>query len=312
MESKIIGVRFQKIGKIYHFDAAKHPDIQPGDFVVVETSRGIQLGEVTQNVKDAENPRESSLKPISRKASPRDLVLRQVWNRREDEAIKVCRQSLSGLKIEGVKIVSAEYTLDGKRLTLLYTSEGDERVDLSELDREMKNQIPRTRIDFRQIGPRDAAKIIGGMGVCGLPNRCCSKFLVEFSPISIRMAKAQGVSLAPTEITGMCGRLRCCLVYEYEHYVEARKELPKEKRRVSTPMGEGKVVNVYPLVRRILVDLGEAGYKEFDVDELRSPVEKAETKPESKGIQESVEQNQSPRSNRTRSETPRRKGKRRR
>ena len=312
MESKIIGVRFQKIGKIYHFDAAKHPDIQPGDFVVVETSRGVQLGEVTQNVIEAEDSRESSLKPISRKASPRDLVLRQVWNRREQEAIEICRQSLTGLRIEGVKIVSAEYTLDGKRLTFLHTSEGDERVDLSELDREMKNQIPRTRIEFRQIGPRDAAKIIGGMGACGLPNRCCSKFLVEFSPISIRMAKAQGVSLSPTEITGMCGRLRCCLVYEYEHYVEARKELPKEKRRVSTPLGEGKVVNVYPLVRRILVDLGEGGFKEFDIDELRSPIDKTGTQPETKETREPVEQNQDSRSNRSGRESQRRKGRRRR
>jgi cell fate regulator YaaT (PSP1 superfamily) len=150
------------------------------------------------------------------------------------------------------------------------------------------------------------------MGACGLPNRCCSKFLVEFSPISIRMAKTQGVSLSPTEITGMCGRLRCCLVYEYEHYVEARKELPKEKRRVSTPLGEGKVVNVYPLVRRILVDLGETGFKEFDIDDLRSPSEKAEATTESPVTQNQTEQPQNTRSNKPGRDSSRRRGKRRR
>jgi cell fate regulator YaaT (PSP1 superfamily) len=300
MTTNTIGVRFQKIGKIYHFVASDRDEIKVGDFVVVDTSRGQQLGEVTHFVENPDKIHEGPYKPISRKASPRDLVLRQVWNRREDEAIETCRQKLDELKIEGVKIISAEFTLDGNRLTFLYTSEGEESVDLNALLREMKDQHPRTRIEMRQVGPRDAAKIIGGMGVCGLPERCCSKFLIEFSPISIRMAKEQGISLAPSEITGMCGRLRCCLIYEYEQYVEARKDLPKEKRRVSTPLGEGKVVNVSPLVRRILVDLGEAGFKEFDVDELRSPAEQTPAKTE---IQETAAPNQQSRSNLNRSDS---------
>jgi cell fate regulator YaaT (PSP1 superfamily) len=270
MNSKIIGIRFQKVGKIYHFDAKQSPEIVVGDFVVVETSRGKQLGEVTQIVDDSEESYNGPVKPITRKANPRDLVLRQVWNRREGEAVESCRQKISELEIEGVKVISAEYTLDGKRLTFLYTSEGDERVDLGDLNKAMKRLFQRTRIELRQIGPRDAAKIIGGMGACGLPNRCCSKFLLGFSPISIRMAKAQDISLAPTEITGMCGRLRCCLMYEYDHYVEARKELPRVKKRIPTPLGEGKVVKVSPLIKRILVDLGDAGMKEFDIEELRS------------------------------------------
>jgi cell fate regulator YaaT (PSP1 superfamily) len=140
---------------------------------------------------------------------------------------------------------------------------------LSSLRDELKGLFQHTRIDMRQIGPRDVAKIVGGMGACGIGNRCCSMFLTEFSPISIRMAKTQGVSLAPTEITGMCGRLRCCMGYEYEHYVEARKELPKEKARITTPAGEGKVVSVSPLVKTILVDLGEGGMKEFTLEELQ-------------------------------------------
>ncbi len=121
----------------------------------------------------------------------------------------------------------------------------------------MQRRLKDSRVDFRQIGPRDVAKIIGGMGACGLETRCCSMFLSEFSPISIKMAKAQGISLNPQEITGMCGRLRCCLVYEYEQYVEARKQLPKVKKRVVTPLGEGKVVEVNPLRQAVTVLLAD-------------------------------------------------------
>jgi len=280
MAKNIVGIRFQKNGKIYHFSAVDCADIQIGDFVVVETSRGRQLGEVVQVLDDTELKRDGSLKPILRIATPRDLVLRQVWEYKEKEAIETCRSKMREIGIEGVKIVNAEYTFDGKRLTFLYSSEGDENVDLTQLRNAMKGLYRRTRVDMRQIGPRDVAKLIGGMGACGMGNRCCSKFLIEFSPISIRMAKAQGVSLAPSEITGMCGRLRCCLDYEYEHYAEARKELPKEKKRITTPLGEGKVVSVSPLLKRILVDLGEAGMKEFTLEELQEPVKPAENSDE--------------------------------
>ncbi len=119
----------------------------------------------------------------------------------------------------------------------------------------MQKQHPKSQVEMRQIGPRDMAKILGGMGACGMENRCCSKFLTEFSPISIKMAKEQGISLTPQEITGMCGRLRCCLVYEYEQYSEARKELPKRNKRVVTPLGEGKVVEVNPLQMTIRVEI---------------------------------------------------------
>jgi cell fate regulator YaaT (PSP1 superfamily) len=121
---------------------------------------------------------------------------------------------------------------------------------------------------MRQIGPRDVAKILGGMGACGLETRCCSKFLTEFSPISIKMAKEQGISLTPSEITGMCGRLRCCLIYEYEQYVAARKELPKRGKRVVTPQGEGKVVDVYPLRNAVVVEIEGTGWREFDREVL--------------------------------------------
>jgi cell fate regulator YaaT (PSP1 superfamily) len=273
MTNIIVGIRFQKIGKIYHFSAANGENVRPGDFVVVETSRGKQLGEVVQTFDEATYKRDGSLKSILRIATPRDLVLRQVWEYKEKEAVETCSSKLKELKINGVKIIDAEYTFDGKRLMFLFSSEGDENVDLSNLRNELKGLYRRTRVDLRQIGPRDVAKIIGGMGACGMGNRCCSKFLIEFNPISIRMAKAQSVSLAPSEITGMCGRLRCCLSYEFEHYVEARRELPKERKRITTPMGDGKVVSVSPLLRKILVDLGEAGMKEFTLEELQSQEE---------------------------------------
>ena len=122
---------------------------------------------------------------------------------------------------------------------------------------------------MRQIGPRDVAKIIGGMGACGLETRCCSTFLSEFSPISIKMAKEQGISLTPSEITGMCGRLRCCLIYEYQQYVEARKQLPKRNKRVITPKGEGKVIDTYPLKDSVLVEIDEVGSEEFERMEIQ-------------------------------------------
>ncbi len=268
MDPYIVGIRFQKVGKIYHFNADCCTDIQVGDHAVVETSRGLQIGEIASIIDSEEDPRDGQWKPILRKATPRDLVLRQVWERKEIEATVNCRAKLSELRIAGVKIVSSEYTLDGKRLTFLYSSEADDNVDLNPLRKAMNKVYSQPRIELRQIGPRDAAKIIGGMGACGMENRCCSKFLTEFSPISIRMAKAQGVSLAPSEITGMCGRLRCCLIYEYEQYVEARKKLPKKGKKVDTEFGEGKVVDSYPLKDTVVVDLGEVGYKELHRTEI--------------------------------------------
>lgn len=270
MTNTIVGIRFQNIGKIYHFCANHVQDIHAGDYAVVETSRGQQLGEVIEIVDENDLQTKGHLKPIKRRATARDLVLRQVWEYKEKEAVEACRSKLKELKIRGVKIVAAEYTFDGKRLTFMYNSEGDDSMDLSQLIKELKSLFRRTMIDMRQIGPRDVAKIVGGMGVCGMPMRCCSMFLTDFQPISIRMAKNQGVSLAPTEITGMCGRLRCCLGYENEIYAEARKTLPSEKQKIETPEGEGKVVSVSPLVNTVTVYLEEGGMREFSMSELES------------------------------------------
>lgn len=262
MSDFIVGIRFQKVGKIYHFSANKHRDIQVGDRVVVETSRGLQLGEVSQIIDNPRKPENGPWKSVVRKATPRDLVSRQVWEAKETEAVVNCQAKVNDLKLDGTKIISAEFTLDGDRLTFLYTNEGNDKLDLGELRKAMQKHY-RTKVSTRKIGPRDAAKIIGGMGACGLSTRCCTLFISEFCPISIKMAKAQNVSLAPSEITGMCGRLRCCLQHEYDTYVQARADLPRPKKFVDTPLGEGKVIRVDPLKQTVFVHLGDRGIKEF-------------------------------------------------
>jgi len=268
MQPLIVGVRFAQIGKVYHFDAAAIPDIQPGDRVIVETTRGRQLGEVTQRIEKPSPPPEGKWKPVERRATPRDLLLRQTWQRKEVEAMIACRQRAAELKLAGVKIIAAEFSFDGVRLALMYSSETEEKMDLKSLRHDMGKLYPGTQVDMRQIGPRDVAKLLGGLGACGLERRCCSRFLTDFSPISIKMAKEQGISLTPQEITGMCGRLRCCLVYEFEQYVAARKELPKRNKRVVTPLGEGRVVDLLPLQMTVVVEVPEVGRREFEREQL--------------------------------------------
>jgi cell fate regulator YaaT (PSP1 superfamily) len=267
MQPLVVGIRFAEIGKSYHFDASSVPQIKVGDRVIVETSRGKQLGEVVQIIENA-TPIPEGWKPIERIATPRDLVLRRAWAQKEVEAMIICREHASRLRLHGVKVVAAEYSFDGTRLTFMFSTESEDKADLKSLRHDMQKQYQPSQVEMRQIGPRDVAKMLGGMGACGLETRCCSKFLTEFSPISIKMAKEQGISLTPQEITGMCGRLRCCLVYEYEQYSAARKELPKRNKRVVTPMGEGKVVDVSPLLMTVRVELLGTGVREFEREEI--------------------------------------------
>lgn len=264
----IIGVRFLRVGKLYHFDAADFGDVRPGDRVIVETTRGRQLGEVVQFVPpEKQSPPEGGYKRIDGLATPRDLAMEQYWKAKETEAMINCRERAHQLQLDGVKIVKADYSYDGSRLTFLFSGPDDAagggggtpagKVELKSLRDDMQAQHPQQVIAFRQIGPRDVAKLIGGLGACGLETRCCSMFLTEFSPVSIKMAKEQGISLNPEEITGMCGRLRCCLVYEYEQYVAARKLLPKRNKMVTTPKGVGKVVDANPLKQSVWVLIQE-------------------------------------------------------
>ncbi len=267
--TRIVGIRFQELGKLYHFDAAGIPDLKVGDQVLVSTSRGREMGEVAGFVENPPAPPEGSWKAVERLATAPELVQRRLWQRRQLEAMIECRAKASELGMRHVKIAKAEFSYDGSRLAFLFSGEGEEKVDVRDLRREMNKIYQPAEIEFRQVGPRDVAKILGGMGACGLEERCCSKFLTEFSPISIKMAKAQGISLNPQEITGMCGRLRCCLVYEYEQYVEARKTMPKRNKRVITPAGEGRVAEVLALKQSVIVALDDGKRAEFYLHELQ-------------------------------------------
>jgi len=265
----IVGIRFQKGGKVYHFDASHCRELQPNDYVVVDTARGRQLGEVIGIVTKPKQ-QDNGIKPIQRKATPRDLVLRQIWQCKETEAIVNCRIKAKELGLVDLKFVGAEFSFDGTRLTLMYNSEeGGEKPDLRNLRRAMSRFYPHAQIEMHPMGPRDVAKLLGGMGACGLEERCCTAYLTDFNPISIKMAKEQGISLTPTEITGMCGRLRCCLAYEFEQYTEARKLLPKKNKRVLTAQGEGKVLEVLPLKGAVLVLLENGVLHEYLAHEIQ-------------------------------------------
>jgi len=262
--SQVVGVRFQPTGKIYHFYSAGRRDLRPGDFVLVETVRGQQLGEAVcmRPVRDGEDTRK--LKAVQRRANSLDLARRRQWQQKEQKALAVAREAAEELSLP-IKLAAAEYAFDGQRLTLLYVSE-DKDLDFKELQQRLQSAVD-GRVELRRIGPRDHAKLLGGYGACGEP-RCCSRFLSEFSPVSIKMAKVQGVSLSPAEITGMCQRLRCCLTYEHEQYQEACKMMPRRKKRVNTPHGEGKVIDLLPLEGIVVVHV--------DDRRLEVPVEEVE------------------------------------
>lgn len=258
----VAGVRFQKIGKLYHFDFSSHPDLKQGDYVIVDTRRGRQMGQVMGFTQpDAHR----DIRRILRPATPRDLVLKQHWESQQDEALEICREAASGLRrMSDVKFVAAQYNYDGSAITFLFNAE--QKIETAVLRKRLQRRFE-ARVEMRQIGPRDVAKLLGGFGACGI-TRCCSTFLTDFSPISIKMAKAQGISLNPSEITGMCGRLRCCLVYEYEQYVEARRQLPRRNKRVGTPYGEGRVLDQLPLKDAVLVDIADGVRKVVEREEI--------------------------------------------
>ena len=277
----IVGVRFMPVGKIYHFDATRLPDVRVDDWVVVTTARGRQMGQVAAINPPKHNAADGPLKAIDRLATNRDLALRKYWETQEVGAMVIGREKTRELDLP-LKIIKAEYTFDGQRVAFLYVlDEGIENLDVEPLRAKLQPEF-KAKVEMRLTGPRDAAKVLGGAGACGMTERCCAKFLTEFSPVSVKMAKEQGLSLNPSDITGMCGRLRCCLIYEYEHYVEARKQLPKRNKEVGTPFGRGKVLDALPLKDAVLVLIGETVHEVARVDvqplsELEALEKKVET-----------------------------------
>ncbi len=247
----IVGIQFQPKGRQYHFDAHGAADLIPGDRVVVETTRGRQLGIVVGYVPEEELDGRAC-KPIERRATPRDLVMQQYWQTRELSALTTCHEQAEKLDLRGYKFVKAEYNFDGSQVTILYTTER-KKGNLNALRRDLRRTL-RTKVELFQVGPRDFAKQLDGLGSCG-EQRCCARFLTKFNSVSIRMAKLQNISLTPSEITGVCGRLRCCLAYEHEQYAEEARGLPKRGKEVVTPHGKGRVVEVRTLAGAIVVDV---------------------------------------------------------
>jgi len=256
--AEIVGVRFKKAGRVYYFDAAGI-DLEVNDQVVVETTHGLELGYVVISPKQVlVNEITAPLKPVVRKAEEEDIKRAQEAASKEEEALTECGKLITQLNLP-MKLLSAEYNLDESRLTFFFGAE--ERVDFRELVRKLTSQF-KTKVELRQIGPRDEAKLIGGFGRCGRP-LCCGNFLSEFTPVSIRMAKEQNLPLNPMKISGLCGRLLCCLGYESEQYQIMKDKLPKEGQQVSTPAGVASVIGGNPLKETVSVELESGAITEF-------------------------------------------------
>jgi len=245
----IVGVAFRPVTKIYYFDPAGVEDLAAGEYVVVETSRGRTLGEVALPARTVGADEISgTLKPVVRRATAWDMVQNYQMLHREPEALAICKQRAAALRMD-IKVVKVEFSFDGASAVVYFTSE--QRVDFRNLVHDL-SQALRTRVEMRQVGVRDEAKFIGGFGKCGR-ELCCASWLREFTPVSIKMAKAQDLPLNAPEVSGLCGRLLCCLSYENDFYTEARKQMPRINSIIETPQGVGKVKQVHVLANSISV-----------------------------------------------------------
>lgn len=265
----IIGVRFRRAGKVYFFDPADL-DIKTGDNVIVETARGVEYGRVVLGSKDVEDDKViQPLKPVIRIATPEDDKIEAGNKEKEKDAFRICLEKIAKHGLE-MKLIDTEYTFDNNKVLFYFTADG--RIDFRELVKDLAS-VFKTRIELRQIGVRDETKIIGGIGICGRP-LCCHTHLSEFAPVSIKMAKEQNLSLNPTKISGVCGRLMCCLKNEEEAYEELNSRLPNLNDTVRTPEGlKGDVqsVSVLKQLVKVIVTLenDEKEVREYKVEELK-------------------------------------------
>lgn len=265
--AEVIGVRFKESGKVYYFDPCGQ-QLQAGDQAIVETARGVECGEVAMENKEvADNAIVQPLRKLIRRATKDDIRRAQDNRRKESAAFGICEKKIAERGLE-MKLVDVEYTFDNSKILFYFTADG--RVDFRELVKDLASTF-RTRIELRQIGVRDEAKMLGGIGICGRPF-CCGSFLGSFQPVSIKMAKEQGLSLNPVKISGACGRLMCCLKYEQEAYQDLLRTTPKVGALISTPDGKGVVVDQNLLTHRLTVKLDkdpDAAPKVYKVSEVK-------------------------------------------
>ena len=265
---KVIGVRFRTAGKIYFFSPLDF-EIHKGDHVIVETARGIEYGTVVIGPKEIEEDKVvQPLKPVMRVAGPEDDVIEAKNKEKEKEAFTICLEKIKKHGLQ-MKLIDSEYTFDNNKLLFYFTADG--RIDFRELVKDLAS-VFKTRIELRQIGVRDETKIMGGIGICGRP-LCCHTYLADFAPVSIKMAKEQNLSLNPTKISGVCGRLMCCLKNEEETYEELNSRLPNVGDFVATPEGlKGEVSSISilrQLVKVIVTINDEKEIREYKADELK-------------------------------------------
>lgn len=265
----VVGVRFKKAGKIYYFDPEDN-EYGYGQNVIVETARGMEFGTVViPNREVSEEDVILPLKPVTRMATEEDLEINRQNKEKEKEAFEVCVEKIKKHKLE-MRLIATELTFDNNKLIFYFTADG--RIDFRELVKDLAS-VFRTRIELRQIGVRDEAKYVNGIGICGRP-LCCATFLGDFHPVSIKMAKDQGLSLNPTKISGVCGRLMCCLKYEQNVYEDLLKKLPKEGDIIDTPEGQGEVLSVNVLKQVIKAAIrkplrNDIGISFFSPDEIK-------------------------------------------
>jgi len=268
---EVMGVRFREAGKIYYFDPTGFEGLEVGTHVVVDTARGEDVGQVVIAPRQvADDEVVGQLKGILRQADPWDLVQMQHFRSLEEQALEKCRQKIAEYDLP-MKVIKAEYNFDGSRLVFYFTAE--KRVDFRKLVKELAKTF-RSRIELKQVGVRDETKMIGDLGRCGRP-LCCASFLCEFNPVSIKMAKQQDLPLSPMEISGICGRLLCCLAYENDQYVEVKKRLPKVGEVVVTSHGPGKVTDINVLKETLIVELDNEATVEIPAEELEPEKEPA-------------------------------------
>ena len=267
--TKVIGVRFRKAGKVYYFSPGDN-EIKNGDHVIVETARGVEYGYVVLGSHEVEDKKVvQPLKPVLRMASPEDEEIERTNKEKEKEAFRICLEKIKKHELE-MKLIDTEYTFDNNKILFYFTADG--RIDFRELVKDLAS-VFKTRIELRQIGVRDETKIRGGIGICGRP-LCCSSYLSEFIPVSIKMAKEQNLSLNPSKISGVCGRLMCCLKYEEETYEELNSRLPNIGDYVTTDDGlKGEVHSVSILSKLVkvivTVDGDEKEIREYKASQLR-------------------------------------------